>query len=565
MYLNLSIPGSGSDKMTRKRLGDLLVEAGLISEEQLTYTLNTKSPNEKLGDALLREGFITEQQLIEVLEFQLGIPHINIIQYSIDQDAVQLVPKELAKRYDLMPIRKDKNKLFVAMADPMDYFAIEELRMATGYQIETAIASKNEIYRTITKYYDLQESMEEVMTDLSPKETISEAEVTDEDSPVVRLVNQIIANGLVQRASDIHFDPQEADLRVRYRVDGILRTERTLPKHMQNVIIARIKIMANLNITENRLPQDGRMKTTIHFKPVDIRVSVLPTIFGEKVVMRILDLSNMLNSLDKVGFTKENLKNFQRMLQRPNGIILITGPTGSGKSSTLYAALNRLNGEDVNIITVEDPVEYQLEGINQIQVNENIGLTFANGLRSILRQDPDIIMVGEIRDKQTAQIAVRASITGHLVLSTLHTNSSVAALIRLKDMGIEPFLISSSVVGIVAQRLVRKVCRDCGQTVEPTEREREIFLSRDIEIKSVRRGKGCPACNMTGYRGRIAIHEILPIDGEIRELIMESPSAEGIRQVVKKKGMKFLIDDGLLKVKEGLTTTEEILRVAVLE
>lgn len=551
--------------MVRKRLGDILVETGMITDEQLNHTLANKSSDEKLGDALLREGYISEQQLIEVLEFQLGIPHININQYPIDLEAVQLVPKDLAKQHLLMPIRKDKNKLLVAMADPLDYFALEELRMATGYHIEPAIAAKDEIYRAITKYYDLQESMEEVLSDLSPTETIDEARVTDEDSPVVRLVNQIIANALAQRASDIHFDPQEADFRVRYRVDGILRTERSLPKHMQNIIIARIKIMANLNITENRLPQDGRIKTTINFRPVDIRVSSLPTIFGEKVVMRILDLSNAVNQLERIGFSENNLKAFVSMLEKPNGIVLITGPTGSGKSSTLYAALNRLNNEEVNIITVEDPVEYQLDGINQIQVNENVGLTFASGLRSILRQDPDIVMIGEIRDTETAQIAIRASLTGHLVLSTLHTNSSVAALTRLVDMGIEPFLISSSMNGVVAQRLVRRVCKDCGEQVQASDREKQLFQSRNMDIDVVFRGKGCPSCNFTGYRGRVAIHEVLTVDSQIRNLISDSASTSTIRQYVKEKGMKFLIDDGFEKVQKGITTTEEILRVAVLE
>lgn len=551
--------------MSRKRLGDLLIEAGLITDDELIKTLKNKSPEEKLGDALLREGYITEQQLIEVLEFQLGIPHVNILQYPIDLDVIHLIPKELAKRHYVMPIRKDKNKLFVAMADPMDYFAIEELRMATGYHIEPAIATKDALYRTITKYYDLQESMEEIMNDLSPKEVIDETKVTNEDSPVVRLVNQIIANGIAQRASDIHFEPQEAELKVRYRVDGILRYERSLPKHMQNVIIARIKIMANLNITESRLPQDGRIKTTINFIPVDIRVSTLPTIFGEKVVMRILDLSNASYSVEKIGFSKENLDAFMEMIKRPNGIILITGPTGSGKSSTLYAALNELNSDDVNIITVEDPVEYQIEGINQIQVNENIGLTFANGLRSILRQDPDIVMIGEIRDKETAHISIRASLTGHLVLSTLHTNSAVATLTRLIDMGIEPYLISSSIIGIVAQRLVRKVCRDCQETVSPTEREKEIFRDRGLDIEHVVKGKGCPNCNMTGYRGRIAIQEVLLVDQEIRELINQNVSTSQMRNFVRDRGFKFLLDDGLVKVKKGLTTTEEILRVAVLD
>lgn len=550
----------------RKRLGDILVESDLITREQLEQTLSEKDPNEKLGDALLKEEFITEQQLIEVLEFQLGIPHVNIFQYPIDEDVVQLVPKELAKRHNVMPIRIDDNKLFVAMADPMDYFAMEELRMVTGYQIIPGIATKDALYQTISKYYDLQESLDAVMDDYSgPEETIDETRITDEDSPIVRLVNQIITNAVAQRASDIHLDPQEMELKVRYRIDGVLRTERSLPKNMQNMIIARIKIMGDLNITESRVPQDGRIKMNVNFKPVDIRLSTLPSVYGEKIVMRVLDLSNTLDQIDRLGFTEENIENFKSMINRPNGIVLITGPTGSGKSSTLYAALNRLNSDEVNIITIEDPVEYQVAGINQIQVNDNVGMTFASGLRSILRQDPDIIMVGEIRDLETAQITIRASLTGHLVLSTLHTNSAIAALTRLIDMGIEPFLIASSLTGIVAQRLVRRICRDCREIIKPTEREIEIFKASGLEIKSLQKGSGCASCGGTGYRGRLAIHEVLPVDDEIRRLVMESASSNQIREYVRHSGMKFLIDDGLMKVKEGLTTTEEVLRVAVME
>ncbi len=546
----------------RKRLGDLLVEANVISAEQLDFALAKKNRDEKLGDFLINENLLTEQQLIEVLEFQLGIPHIHLNQYSIEPELLQLVPKELAKRTNVMPIRKDRNKLLIAMADPMDYFAIEEIRMATGCQIETSIAAKDDLYRTITKYYDLQESMEDALSDLSPGDMSAETEIMDEDSPIVRLVNQIIANAVAQKASDIHFDPQETELRVRYRVDGTLRTERSLPKHMQSVIIARIKIMGNLNITENRIPQDGRIKSTINFRPVDIRLSTLPTVYGEKVVMRILDLSSALNDLDKLGFSAENAIRFRDMIKRPNGIVLITGPTGSGKSSTLYAALNSLNSQEVNIITVEDPVEYQLEGINQIQVKEEVGLTFAAGLRSILRQDPDIVMVGEIRDLETAQISIRASLTGHLVLSTLHTNSAVESISRLNDMGIEPFLISSSLVGVVAQRLVRRICRDCGESHVPSEREREIFAQRGLTIHEVRKGKGCPACNFSGYRGRLAIHEVLPIDDYIKEIILDRRNPAEIRAYMKEKSYYNLLEDGLLKVKEGITTTEEVLRVA---
>lgn len=549
----------------RKRLGDLLVEAGLITKEQLETTLQEKSSEEKLGDALLRQGLITEQQLIEVLEFQLGVPHINIHQYPIELETIQLVSREIAKRYQVMPIRTDGNQLFVAMADPMDYFAIEELRMATGFQIVPAISTKDELQRAITKHYDLQQSLDEAMGDFAPDESVEEAGITDEDSPIVRLVNQIISNAVQQRASDIHFDPQELELKIRYRVDGVMMTERTLPKHMQNVLTARLKIMANLNITESRIPQDGRIKLTVDFKPIDIRIATLPAVFGEKIVMRILDLSNALDSFGQIGFSNENAEKFKTMIHQPNGIVLITGPTGSGKSSTLYAALNKLNDESVNIITVEDPVEYQLDGINQVQVNEAVGMTFATGLRSILRQDPDIVMVGEIRDFETAQISIRASLTGHLVLSTLHTNSAVAALTRLTDMGVEPFLISSSLSGVVAQRLIRRVCRDCAKQVEPTDREREIFAEAGMEIDKLERGTGCGSCNDTGYRGRIAIHEVLVIDDHIRELIMESASASQIRNYVIEQGFKFLLHDGLDKVKQGLSTTEEVLRIATIE
>jgi len=549
----------------RKRLGDLLVESLVITDEQLEYALSNKSREEKLGDFLIRENLLTEQQLIEVLEFQLGIPHVSLNQFSIDPELIQLVPKELAKRANIMPIKKDRNKLMIAMADPMDYFAIEEVRMATGCQIETSIAAKDDVFRTITKYYDLQESMDQALIDMSPKEIENDTQITDEDSPIVRLVNQIIANGVAQRASDIHFDPQENDLRVRYRVDGMLKSERSLPKYMQNVILARIKIMGYLNITENRLPQDGRIKLRVNMKDIDIRLSTLPTIYGEKVVMRILDLSSALNSINKLDFNEKNLNAFSKMIQHPNGIVLLTGPTGSGKSSTLYAALNQLNEENVNIITVEDPVEYQLDGINQIQVREEVGLTFATGLRSILRQDPDIVMIGEIRDLETAQIAVRASLTGHLVLSTLHTNSAIESVSRLKDMGVESFLLSSSLVGIVAQRLVRKVCRDCGENKTPNEREIEIFAEHGIVIDKVRKGKGCPACNQTGYRGRLAIHEVLVVDDFVRDIILSSKGPSNLRDYMRKTGFSSLLVDGLLKVKAGITTTEEVLRVATID
>ena len=550
---------------SRKRLGDLLLESGVITESQLTYALANKSRDEKLGDFFIKENILTEQQLIEVLEFQLGIPHMTLSNHVIAPELLQLVPRELAKRANIMPVRRDKNKLLIAMADPMDYFAIEEVRMATGCQIETSIVAKDDLYRTITKYYDLQASMDAALTEIEVNTPEVQQEITDEDSAIVRLVNQIINNGVAQRASDIHFDPHETEYRIRYRVDGVLRTERSLPKHMQNMMTARVKIMGGLNITENRIPQDGRFKVNIEFKSVDIRLSTLPTVYGEKIVMRILDISNAATDISHLGFTENNEAIFRKMIEKPNGIVLITGPTGSGKSSTLYAALSNLNNEGVNIITVEDPVEYQLNGVNQIQVKEEVGLTFAAGLRSILRQDPDIIMIGEIRDLETAQISIRASLTGHLVLSTLHTNSAIESISRLQDMGIEPFLISSSLVGIMAQRLVRQICRDCTTEIEPTIREKQIFANNGLDVKKIRKGRGCAACGNTGYRGRLAIHELLPVDRGLKDLILNGASGFEIGDYMQNAGHNTLLQDGLLKVQAGVTTTEEVLRVATFD
>jgi type IV pilus assembly protein PilB len=552
-------------KQTRKRLGDLLIEEGVITLEQLQLALAKKEPNQKLGEVLLQRGYITEQQLIEVLEYQLGIPHISLFHYPFDTNLFSLVPKETARRNLIIPLKKDGNKLFVAMADPMDFIVIDDLRLSTGFQIEAAIATRDDILRAINKYYDVDDGFDELLGELPQNDRGRNDDVTDMDSPIVKMVNQILTNAVIQKASDIHIDPQETKIVVRYRIDGILRSEKVLPRHMQGVLTARIKIMSNLDITEHRIPQDGRIKLNLDFYPIDLRVSTLPTVYGEKIVMRLLDMGSTLNDITKLGFNTLNAKRFADMIEKPTGIVLITGPTGSGKSSTLYAALNKLNSEAVNIITIEDPVEYQLEGINQIQVNQNVGMTFAAGLRSILRQDPNIIMVGEIRDKETAEVAVRASLTGHLVLSTLHTNDSIGTVTRLIDMGVEPFLVASSLSGVVSQRLVRKVCRDCAEIHEPSKREIEIFAKRGLKIDKITRGKGCSVCNMTGYKGRIALHEVLVIDDEMQRLIMNGESFQKLKELARKNKTIFLIDDGLLKVKQGLTTTEEVLRVAILE
>lgn len=548
----------------RKRLGDILVEHGLLTQADLNEALQTKTAEQRIGDALLQRGLITEQQLIETLEVQLGIPHVSLFRYPFDKNLFNMVPKEMAKRNQLVPLKVEGDKLFLAMTNPMDYIVIDDLRLMTGFQIQPAIASKEDVLKAISKYYD-EESFDDLIGELPETKQDQQEDMGDLDAPIVRLVSQILSNAVSMKASDVHMDPQENRVLIRYRIDGSLRTERILPKAMQGMITARIKILANLDITESRIPQDGRIKTNVDMRPIDLRVSSLPTVYGEKIVMRILDLSANLTDISKLGFNDLNMERFMREIDKPNGIILISGPTGSGKSSTLYAALNKLNSEEVNIITVEDPVEYQLEGINQIQVNTNVGLTFAAGLRSILRQDPDIVMVGEIRDKETADISIRASLTGHLVLSTIHTNDSIASITRLMDMGIEPFLVTASLNAVVAQRLIRKVCRDCREIHQATEREKHIFSKRGLSIDTIARGKGCSQCNMTGYRGRMAIHEVLVVNEEIKDIINRNGTAGEIREVAVKNETIFLIDDGLLKVKEGMTTTEEVLRVAMMD
>jgi type IV pilus assembly protein PilB len=548
----------------KKRLGDLLVENGIISQEQLEEALiEQRRSKRRLGDSLISQGYITEQQLIEVLEFQLGIPHVNLFKYQIDPAITQIIPESMAKRYQVLPFMKEGGKLMVAMADPLDYFAIEDLRMTTGFRIEPAIATRDELTRAIARHYGLRDSMSQMMIELPSQEEIEETEITDEDSPIVRLVNQMIQQAVQLKASDIHVDPGENNLAIRYRIDGALRTERLIPKQMQGFITARLKIMSQLNIAERRLPQDGRIKMQFDYTTVDIRVSSLPTLHGEKIVLRLLDLSAGVKSIDNLGFSDRSMLLFRKMIESPYGILLITGPTGSGKTTTLYSALNHLNQEDTNIITIEDPVEYQLEGINQVHINPSIGLTFAAGLRSILRQDPNIVMVGEIRDTETASIAVRASLTGHLVLSTLHTNDAISTVMRLQDMGVEPYLTASSMIGVVAQRLVRRVCPDCKESYAPTEQEAIMLGSHGIQVNNLSRGKGCGNCNHTGYRGRIAIHEVLMIDDAMRRVITDSASMGELREVAKQQGMIDLLADGLSKVGQGLTTIQEVMRETV--
>lgn len=523
----------------------------MVTEEQLNEALKNKKADEKLGDVLLQRHYITEKQLIEVLEFQLGIPHVQLYHYPIEEEAIGYVPKELCQERLVMPLKVSNNSLMLAMNDPMDYFTIDDIEMLSGLRISPAIAAKDDILYAINKHYDQLNSNE-----------VSDDAMVEEDS-VIPLLDQILQSGIQLKASDIHIEPHDAQVHIRYRIDGRLKTDRILPKNILQPLVARIKILANLNITETRLPQDGRIKTMVGFNPADLRISSLPTMYGEKVVIRILDLKNALRKLTELHFSESNYQKYIKLLSQPSGLILLTGPTGSGKTTTLYASLNYLNKEDVNIVTVEDPVEYQLEGINQVQVNNAIGLDFATGLRSILRQDPNVIMVGEIRDQETAEIAIRSSLTGHLVFSTLHTNSAIATVPRLMDMGVEPYLVVSSLTGIMAQRLVRRVCRDCRTERPATKMEQDIFKKHGMTVEHLYEGKGCNSCQQQGFRGRLAVHELIIMDDHIRNLLLNHGPLSDVTKYVSKQGAAFLVEDGLQKAKEGLTTIEEVLQVSI--
>ncbi|WP_202710851.1 type II secretion system ATPase GspE [Sporosalibacterium faouarense] len=550
----------------KMRLGDLLVSVGKISEEQLMEALKEqKSTGKKIGELLVEKGYVTELDIIQVLEFQLGIPHINLDKYYIDPEIPRLINENLARRSVLIPIKKIEDTLTVAMADPLNIFAIDDVKISTGLQVEPVISTKENIVNAIDQYYGKQ-SAEKAIEDFKKQYDMDNIEDLDDDilneinnAPVVRLVNSIIKQAIKSKASDVHIEPFEDKVRVRFRIDGELQEIMSPAKSTHSAIVTRIKIMGKMNIAEKRVPQDGRVETSIDGREVDLRLSVLPTVFGEKIVIRLLDRSSFLLSKKQLGFTDTNLTRFNQMLRNPNGIILVTGPTGSGKTTTLYTALREFNSINRNIITVEDPVEYRLDGVNQVQVNVKSGLTFATGLRAILRQDPDIVMIGEIRDRETAQIAVRAAITGHLVISTMHTNDAPSTTARLLDMGIEPYLITSSVAGVVAQRLVRKICDNCKIEYKPTESERNL-LDIDENIL-LYKGKGCSKCYNTGYKGRMAIHEILHMTNEIKDSISIGASVNSIKDSAIKQGMITLEDNCKELVAQGITTVEELLKV----
>ncbi|GAV22966.1 type II secretion system protein E [Carboxydothermus pertinax] len=555
-----------------KRLGDFLVENGLITEEQLQKALEyQKRSGERLGQALVKLGYVTEQDIMGVLEFQLGIPQVALYNYSLNPALIKSIPESLIKRHKVIPLKREGNRLTVAMADPLNVVAIDDLRLATNLDIVPVIASEKEIDAVINRFFgaiDLNETIKDIekVSGEEPEVLKNEEveEVLVDEAPVVRVVNSLLLQAVNQRASDIHIEPFEDMVRVRFRVDGFLREIMTLPRAIRSSLTSRIKIMANMNITEKRLPQDGRIKIKVANRQVDMRVATTPTLFGEKVVIRLLDQENALLTLDKLGLSNKNWERLNKILSLPYGMILIAGPTGSGKTTTLYAALNQIHDPSKNIITIEDPVEYVMPGVTQIQVNPKAGLTFAVGLRSILRLDPDIIMVGEIRDKETAEIGVKAANTGHLVLSTIHTNDAVSTVGRLVEMGIEPYMVAASLLGVVAQRLVRKLCQDCKVPTDigPDDPAYHALNLGQGEPVTVYRPVGCPACEHTGYKGRVGIHEVLINSKKVRNLIVNGGSYDDMLRVAREEGMVLMLEDGKEKVLAGITSPEEIIRVA---
>lgn len=599
------------------KLGQLLIASSIISEEQLKQALNVqKKEGGRLGTNLVKLGFISEEKLVSFLSKQYGVPAVNLSEYKVDQPILKLIPAEMAKKYFIMPVARVGATLTVAMADPSNVFAIDDVKFMTGYNVEVVVSSESSIINAISIYYlgrggDLAQQTQtqasssaiqakdytladedmadntfdqgaideglsvnvdefdkivgsaldgvDVMEDKDDSEIVKEVE-----APIVKLVNGIFVNAIKMSASDIHIEPYENSLRVRYRVDGVMYTVMNLPTKIKAALTSRVKIMSKLDIAERRLPQDGRIKLKLGKKrDIDFRVSVLPCLFGEKTVLRLLDKANLQVDLTRLGFEQAALDDFMEAISKPYGMLLVTGPTGSGKTTTLYSALNHLNKADTNIMTAEDPVEFNFMGINQVQVREEIGLTFASALRSFLRQDPDVIMVGEIRDFETAEIGVKAALTGHLVLSTLHTNDAPGTISRLLNMGIEPFLVSSSVILILAQRLARRICAQCKEEEKlPLPALLKVGFSEEIAATmKCYKGKGCPACNGSGYKGRVALYEVMPIADELKELILEGASTTDIKKAAIRLGMKTLRMSGLTKVAEGVTTVEEVMRV----
>lgn len=563
------------------KIGEILLQEGRINQQQLDHAMEVQGRESgKLGSVLIRLGYVKEEDVAQALSKQFAYPSINLSKFDVDEKVLDLIKAEMARRHVVMPVHRIGSILTLAMADPSNLFVQEEIRFSTNLRIQAVIAPESSILEAIDRYYgtttgiEAQEFLKNIeMSDDSSIEVMDE-EIEDtmdgdasEDAPAIKLVNLTFRDAIAKGASDLHFEPYEKEFRVRFRIDGLLHEYMKPPMNLKNKVLARIKIISGMDIAERRLPQDGRIKTKIKIddnvnKAVDMRVSALPTIHGEKIVIRILDKDNLMLDMTKLGFEPESLKKFERNIREPWGIVLVTGPTGSGKTNTLYSAISQLNSEDVNIMTAENPVEFNLHGINQVNIREQIGLTFPATLRSFLRQDPNIILVGEIRDFETADIAIKAALTGHMVLSTLHTNDAPSTIARLINMGIEPFLVSSSVRLVVAQRLVRRLCGNCKrETRIPPQTLIDIGFSPE-EAKSVTifEPAGCERCNNSGYKGRVGLYEVLELDEEIREMVMQGGSTSEIRYKGKERGMLTLRMSGLEKIKLGMTSVEEVLR-----
>jgi len=569
-----------------QRLGDLLVKEKIITPEQLEQATKTqKEQSCRLGSALVKLGFLTDEDVTNFLSRQYGVPAINLSYFEIDPAVVKLIPFETAKRYQILPLSRVGASLTIAMVDPTNVFAMDDIKFMTGFNIEPVVASESSILAGIDKAYGTskEEDLEAVMQSMSELNEedvelnesderelgLSELEKAADEAPVVKLVNVVLSDAVKRGASDIHVEPYEKEFRVRFRIDGVLQSIMSPPMKLKDAITSRLKIMAKLDISEKRLPQDGRIMLKMNIggrkKQLDFRVSTLPTLWGEKIVLRLLDKENLRLDMTKLGFEPESLVKFEKAILKPYGMVLVTGPTGSGKTNTLYSSISRLNQPDTNIMTAEDPVEFQLHGVNQVQMKEQIGLNFAAALRSFLRQDPNIILVGEIRDFETAEIAIKAALTGHLVLSTLHTNGAPETITRLMNMGIEPFLVATSVHLICAQRLVRRICKDCIEPVDVPVQTliEEGYTPEEAKTVKIQKGKGCSVCNNTGYKGRAGLYEVMEVDDDIKELVLVGASAVELKKKAIEHGMLTLRRSGLIKVAAGMTTLEEVARETI--
>jgi type IV pilus assembly protein PilB len=569
-----------------QRLGDLLVKEKVITPEQLAEaTKLQKESHSRLASALVKLGFLSDEDVTNFLSRQYGVPAINLSYFEIDSAVVKLIPYETAKRYQILPLSRVGASLTIAMVDPTNVFAMDDIKFMTGFNIEPVVASESSIIEGIDKAYGAtkEEELEQVMQSMNDAGESTDIEVQNEEqelelkelekaadeAPIVKLVNLVLTDAVKRGASDIHMEPYEKEFRVRFRIDGILHLIMNPPLKLKDAITSRLKIMAKLDISEKRLPQDGRIMLKMQIggkkKQLDFRVSTLPTLWGEKIVLRLLDKENLRLDMTKLGFEQESLTKFEKAILKPYGMVLVTGPTGSGKTNTLYSSISRLNQPDTNIMTAEDPVEFQLGGVNQVQMKEQIGLNFAAALRAFLRQDPNIILVGEIRDFETAEIAIKAALTGHLVLSTLHTNGAPETITRLMNMGIEPFLVATSVHLICAQRLIRRICKDCAEPVEMPVQALidEGFTPEEAKTVQIMKGKGCATCNKTGYKGRTGLYEVMEVDDEIRELVLVGASALELKKKAIERGMITLRRSGLIKVAQGWTTLEEVARETI--